>query len=193
MQVPATLTPAQPLALVAAVEAAYLEQLGHPPQLCALALLCAQLALETANGAKIVANNPGNFKAGEGPDWCDFKTFEFIGTPPVKTVMACRFSAWPSLADGTSAWLRALYLRWPEAWSAAVRGDALGFAHGLKLRGYYTAPEADYAHGLAVWRDRYVDLLAGGPLPAARADEAFPAPVGTEWEWVEPEVLPCAT
>ena len=189
-EVPARLTPASPLELVEAVEAAYACQFGRPPQLRTVAVLCAQLALETANGQKIICWNPGNFKRGPTTDWCAFGTTEYVGSPPVATPMRCEFSVWPSLADGVGAWMHALYDHWPEAWAAAVLGDAPGFARGLKLRGYYTAPEAAYARGLATWCDRYVELLAGGPVPVVRDDDAFPAPVGTEWAWSEPEILP---
>lgn len=168
-EVAAIKTPFQPADLIAALGTAYNEQLGHGPTHATLAVLCAQIALETANGTSAICNNVGNFKRGVSDDYCTFQTFEYIGG--VKTPMSCQFSAWPTLAQGCGYYLSALYTHWPEAWEAAVQGDPQGFADGLKARGYYTAPLELYAAGVKRWTDYYLARLGG--------DEAVtePAPI----------------
>jgi hypothetical protein len=158
-QVPATVTPCTTQELVDALRLAYTAQMGHPPMNHTLAVLCAQVALETGNMRSLVQWNLGNYKRGPGPDWCAFETFEYLGTPPVKKVMVCDFSAWPDLESAAEFFISGLYSRYPEAWSGAVAGDSAAFAHGLRLRGYYTAPEQLYAAGVERWRAFYEKLL----------------------------------
>ena len=170
MKLPPTRTPFAPADLITALRAAYVAQLGHDGSAGTLAILCAQVALETANGASCVQWNVGNFKAGAGVvDSCDFLTVEYQGTVPVKQV--CSFAAFASLEAGVEYYLRALYTSWPEAWAAAVKGDVPGFASGLRARGYYTAPEQLYAAGVQRWDGYYLEHLAGVPPPTE------PAPV----------------
>ena len=144
---------------------AYVAELGHAPSPETLAILCGQVALETGNMAALICWNIGNYKRGPGPDWCSFATFEYVGTPPVKTSMVCEFSAWPDMESAAAFFVSGLYTRYPEAWSAAVAGDVEGFAAGLRQRGYYTAPLALYVAGVRRWRDYYLALLAGDPAP----------------------------
>ena len=169
MNVAATKTPFTPAELIAALRAAYVPQLGHDPSNDVLGVLCAQVALETGNGASCICHNIGNFKAGEGPDVCSFTTTEWLGDPPAPQVMVCQFSAWPTLEAAAEAYLHALYTRWPEAWSAAVKGDAQGFAAGLRQRGYYTAPLAQYVAGVERWQAYYLKLLSAEAPSSANA------------------------
>jgi hypothetical protein len=165
MMLPANKTPFSPRELVDALGVAYVAELGHPPAHAVLAVLCAQVALETANGTKCIQWNVGNFKAGCSADECQFVTTEWLGDPPQAQQMTCSFSAWPSLADGCEYYLHALYTWWPDAWSAAVSGDADAFAAGLRKRGYYTAPLAAYAAGVRRWQTYYAALLGGDEPP----------------------------
>jgi len=160
-QVPATTTPVTPQDLVAALGAAYAAQMGHPPEPDTLAVLCAQVALETGNMRSLVCYNLGNIKRGPGPDWCSFETFEYLGNPPVKTSMVCEFSAWPTLESACESFVAFLYQHYPEAWTAAVHGDPEGFARGLRVRGYYTAPVEQYAAGVKAWFGTYRKIVVG--------------------------------
>ena len=160
---PAVKTPFTPAELVAAMDAACLAQLGWGERAITKAIVCAQVALETANGAACVCNNPGNYKAGPGPDTTSFLTTEWLGDPPTPRQMVCAFSAWPSLADGLGYHLHALYTHWVEAWAGAVAGDPRAFSAGLRLRGYYTAPLDAYARGVEAWTARYLPLFGADP------------------------------
>lgn len=159
--VPLRSTPFTADELIAALGAAYAAELGHAPDPKILAVLCAQLALETANGASCQNNNPGNYKQGASADWYNCTTFEYVGDPPVKTTMVCAFSAWPDLASGLAHVVRGLYTHYPEAWAAAVQGDPEGFAAGLRQRGYYTAPLELYAAGVRRWFTYYLSRIGG--------------------------------
>lgn len=164
-EVPAVRTPTPDTSLVPAMRAAYVEQLGHAPSSETLAILLGQIALECGHGGECMNFNLGNYKRGPGPDWCSFQTFEYVGTPPVRTEMVCEFSAWPTLEDATAFFVAGLFTRYPEAWAAAVAGDAQAFAAGLRQRGYYTAPLAAYAAGVRRWQGYYLALLGGDPSP----------------------------
>ena len=159
--VAAARTPFTPATIIAALGQAYLSEMGHEAAYHTLAVLLAQVALETANGKSCVCFNVANFKRGPGPDYCSFQTTEWEGDPPAPVVQVCEFSAWPDLPSACQYYLHALASHWPEAWSAAVEGDASAFAHGLRLRGYFTAPEASYAAGVARWQSYYLSLLGG--------------------------------
>lgn len=165
-QVPATVTPVSHADLIDALTVAYIASLGHPPLNDTLAVICAQIALETGDMRSCICWNVGNYKRGPGPDWCAFETTEYLGSPPVATKMTCEFSAWPDLPSACAFYVQALYSRWPEAWSAAVDGNPEAFAHGLRVRGYYTAPEALYAAGVRRWFSFYLALLGGSSPPA---------------------------
>jgi flagellum-specific peptidoglycan hydrolase FlgJ len=183
--VAATRTPFDGATLIAQLGVAYQAQMGHEPQHHTLAVLCAQVALETANGASCICNNIGNIKRGPGPDYCSFQTTEWEGTPPAPVVQVCEFSAWPDLASACQFYIAAMASHWPEAWSAAVAGDVPGFAHGLKVRGYFTAPEAQYAAGVARWFEHYMALLGGDvsvtqPAPVSPEDAAVEATDGLD-------------
>jgi hypothetical protein len=150
---------------VDALEHAYAGGLGHAPRHETLAILCAQVALETANGSACVQWNVGNFKGGCSVDECQFVTTEYEGEPPEPVVQTCTFSAWPDLTAGCQYYVRALYSHWPEAWAGAVAGDARAFAAGLRQRGYYTAPLALYAAGVERWQAYYLARLGGATEP----------------------------
>ena len=165
MQLPPTKTPFTPDTLIAALTTAFTSELGHPPTNQAIAVLAAQCALECANGAACIQNNLGCYKKGVSEDWCEFTTTEYLGNPPVKQTMVCAFAAWPDLPSASAFYIRSCYTNYPEAWAGAVQGDADAFASGLKQRGYYTAPEADYAAGVKRWQKFYLAKLGGVSPP----------------------------
>ena len=165
-QVPNVTTPFAPAQLVAAVQAAYCAQLGHDPTRATLAILCAQCALECANGRACEDWDVGNFKAAASGDWDSFPTWEMVDG--VRTPMVCRFAAFASLEQGVEAYLVAMYSRWTLAWSGAVAGDPKAFALGLhdqKPYAYYTADPAQYVAGVSRWMVYYLAILAHDPSP----------------------------
>ncbi len=159
--VAAVKTPFVAQELIVRLGAAYQAQMGHEAAHQTLAVLCAQVALETANGTACICNNIGNIKRGPGPDYCSFTTTEYEGTPPSPVVQVCEFSAWPDLTSACQFYIAAMASHWPEAWTAAVDGDPTAFAAGLRQRGYYTAPLALYAAGVRRWFGYYLALLGG--------------------------------
>jgi len=60
---------------------------------------------------------------------------------------ACCFRAFETLDDAMLDHLLYLQHNYPEAWDALLKGYAIWFAHGLRQRGYFTAPERDYLAG----------------------------------------------
>jgi len=46
--------------------------------------------------------------------------------------------------------------RYKEAWTAVESGNPAAFAHLLKLKGYYTAPESDYVKGLNFFFNKFI-------------------------------------
>jgi hypothetical protein len=160
-QVPATRTPFTPRDLLAALHWAFTTQMGHAPLDATLALLCAQVALETSNGGAAVQWNIGNVKRGPGPNWTEFQTVEYLGTPPLRTVCLGQFSAWMSLNDGSLFFVAFLSDHYPEAWTGAINGDASAFCAGLKQRGYFTAPLDAYLTGVQRWETFYASRLSG--------------------------------
>lgn len=165
-QVDSVRTPFTPSALITALTAAYVAQLGHEPTHETTAVMCAQIALETANGADCLDWDVGNFKAAGGADFQAFKTWEMINGQRVE--MVCDFAAFSSLESGLEAYLHAMYSHWTLGWAGAVKGDPVAFAHGLhdqKPYGYFTADPTLYAAGVSRWFAYYMARLGGDPSP----------------------------
>ena len=60
-----------------------------------------------------------------------------------------RFRAFNSLEEGMEFYLKLLKnSRYASSWKYIESGDVAGFAHALKVKGYYTAKEKDYAAAL---------------------------------------------
>jgi len=133
---------------------AWMRLYGAPPTEGTCAVLWAQYALETGRGAACWNHNIGNVKhiRGDGYDYVELpNTWEIengkrvVYQPPSPQTW---FRVYDSLADSMVDHLRFLERRYGNAWTSIVAGDPAGFAHALKVRGYYTAAEADYARGL---------------------------------------------
>lgn len=77
------------------------------------------------------------------------------GTPLKGTPLAVpdghpqtRFRAYLNADAGALDHLQLVKRKFPEAWTAARAGDVVGFVHGLKQRGFFTADEAPYLRGV---------------------------------------------
>lgn len=173
-----------PVEVKASLARAWCYRFGEAPSQNALALLMAQIALETGLSS-CIAWNVGNLKASPGgsTDWTFFTTWELepkeqaevkaaadpthvqiIGEKDGKLKVVyhpdraeCCFRAFRSLDDGIGAYFALLANRYARAWPAVRAGDPAAFAHVLRSLGYYTAPEADYARGLAARFELYAD------------------------------------
>ncbi len=75
-----------------------------------------------------------------------YRTREVLGGKEVS--IRDGFRAYASLDEGALDYVRTMKERFGGALAPAARGDVTGFAGALKRAHYYTASEADYAHGL---------------------------------------------
>lgn len=172
MEWPATRTTFSVVDLITALRKAYTIQLGHDPKQETIAVLAAQVALETGGGTACIQWNIGNFKANIGADFCRFATTEYINGQAQP--MVCSFAVFQSLEQGCEQYLHSMYTHWDLAWPFAVAGDPKGFAQGLhdqKPYGYYTAPVALYIKGVQRWFDQYMKV----PWDPPSAVDTLPA------------------
>jgi hypothetical protein len=72
----------------------------------------------------------------------------------------CCFRAFRTLEDGAKDYLAILQKQFSSSWRYVVAGDCAGFSHALKIRGYYTADEAQYTKALKGRRDKFAKLIA---------------------------------
>lgn len=133
------------------------KKIGVIPKKSSIGVLYAQNALETGGTVSMWNNNIGNVKfvANKNPDLDTGKQYMMLANvwevvnghkitfqPPHP---ATWFRAYPTLGDGVAEHMDFLRnYRYKKAWTAVDAGDPAGFAHLLKVAGYYTAPEADY-------------------------------------------------
>lgn len=152
-----TRTDVDPNALYLAVRIAWRAQVGTEPSRAQLLTLMAQSDLETGSWRACMNYNLAGIKhvAGDGHDYASYQTHEVLNGQTVTIVQT--FRAYPTLDAGVADWLALLRGRFGYAWPAIEAADVADFAHRLHARGYYTAPEQQYAAGL---RARYAALDA---------------------------------
>lgn len=141
----------------------------------------AQSALETAHWGACHCFNFGNARPGRGwtGDICQFRCNEVLGgkvvwfNPPNPgepgygdPLHGSSFRAFVSELDGVRDYFRLIKNHWPEAYAAALQGDAAAFVHGLKARGYFTADEAPYRAAVMNLVSSFTNVLAN-PLYVA--------------------------
>lgn len=139
----------------------WFKQFGVLPKKEAVGVIWSQNALETGSTSSMWNNNIGNVKfvASKNPSDDDGKTYmmlanvwEIIGGKKVifqPPHTATWFRAFPTLEEGVAFHLDFLKNhRYKAAWAAVESGSPAQFAHLLKMSGYYTAPEADYAKAM---------------------------------------------
>lgn len=126
-----------------ALSSAWKQARGRAPSERTLAVLVGQWAHETGRGASMLNFNFGGIK-GTGPSGMSaaYGTREGSGANEIR--ITDRFRAYASAEEGAADYVSLLARRYPEAVDAAERGDAAGFVHALKARGYFTGDEADY-------------------------------------------------
>jgi flagellum-specific peptidoglycan hydrolase FlgJ len=116
---------------------------GTAPNDQTVALLTAQWAHETAHGASMYNYNFGGIK-GTGPSGLTVAQRTKEGWGHNERSVTDHFRAYESAQDGANDYVKLLMAHYPEALTAASRGDASGFVHGLKQRGYFTGDERAY-------------------------------------------------
>lgn len=98
----------------------------------------------------------------------------------------CRFKALPTLAAGCFEHLELVHGRFAQSWPAILTGDPAAFAHALKVQGYYTAPESDYARAVG-----QIFTMLSRMTP--EATETQPIPMGEEPPFVKVSLSPEAS
>jgi len=128
---------------------------GTLPSEDTLAILVAQSCLECGNWKSMHCYNFGNIRPPKdwAGDYCQFRCNEQISPgnwvwydPPSA---GSNFVAFETAEEGAAFYMNMMVKKWPEAWTAALNGNAALFVHGLKQRGYFTANEAPYLVGVS--------------------------------------------
>jgi len=174
--IPNKLTKMSALDVLNAFRAAITKITGTAPANSTLAILVAQSALECGRWASMHCYNFGNIRppAGWTGGYCQFRCNEKIKgewvwfDPPSP---GSNFVAFESAEDGAEFYIRKLIEKWPEAWDAAMHGNATRFVHGLKQRGYFTADEAPYQVAVYhLYKEFFGYLSTGAESPAHEPD-----------------------
>lgn len=135
----------------------------------------AQSALETAHWNACHCYNFGNARPGRGwtGDICQFRCNEVFNgkvvwfDPPAPgqpgygdPLHGSSFRAFISELDGVRDYFQLIKNHWPEAYAAALNGDAASFVHGLKQRGYFTADEGAYRNAVVQLVSSFANVTA---------------------------------
>lgn len=160
-----------------------------------VALVLAKTALETGRWTQIWCDNFGNAKAGPNysGSYCCISLNEVLGGKLVWFAPEGQLTAAPSKGgvlvgaplpvpdghpqtrmrafanhwDGIDCYVDFVKTHYPEAWAKLLTGDAVGYVHALKARGYFTADEAPYARGVvAMQREFLARIRKEAPTPA---------------------------
>ena len=177
-----------PLDVFAALKSSWVALLGTAPSRAALLTLLAQWSLETGGGGASKNWNLAGIKhvPGDGHNYARYLTEEVVNGERV--TLEQDFRAYASLEESAEDYLRTLRRDFGFAWPAVESGDPTDFAHRLKIRHYYTAPEFEYAAGL---RARYQLLdseIEPDTVPDLPSSIASIRPVYVLPDPLEPEV-----
>lgn len=153
-----------------AIARAYEVLTGQSLDATGQAILTAQWAHETGHGASMFNYNFGGIK-GTGPSGLTVsqRTTEGYGANSRRIVD--QFRAYETIDEGAKDYVRLLLNRYGDAVAAAGRGDASGFVHGLKQRGYFTGDPAAYERSI---QSIAQNLGASFEPTGARAVSALP-------------------
>jgi len=131
-----------------ALRAAWTHVTGQPPSERTVAILTAQWAHETGNGASMYNYNFGGIK-GMGPSGLSVSQRTKEGFGASEHTITDRFRAYRTAEEGATDYIKLLSTRFPEAVGAAQSGDPAGFVAGLKQRGYFTGDPAVYTRSVS--------------------------------------------
>lgn len=131
-----------------ALRSAWTSVTGKPPSEQTVAVLTAQWAHETGNGASMYNYNFGGIK-GMGPSGLSVSQRTKEGFGATEHTITDRFRAYRTAEEGATDYVKLLTRRFPEAVQAAQAGDPVGFVAGLKQRGYFTGDAAAYTRSVS--------------------------------------------
>lgn len=100
---------------------------------------------------------------------------KFPATPNPSGNPQTRFRAYANEYDGAIEYVEFVANgRYHDAWNELLEGDASGYVHALKLKGYFTADEHQYAAGVIALQKQFVQKLKGlAPTNEVNHDDAF--------------------
>lgn len=131
-----------------ALRTAWTSVTGQPPSEQTVAILTAQWAHETGNGASMYNYNFGGIK-GMGPSGLSVSQRTKEGFGATERTITDRFRAYRTAEEGATDYVKLLTRRFPEAVQAAQSGDPAGFVAGLKQRGYFTGDAGAYTRSVS--------------------------------------------
>jgi hypothetical protein len=136
--------------LTQAMVAAWKNQLKTVPTGQQIALLKAQVSLETGHGKACWNYNVGNITtSGKGNyDYFDTSQTNEQVSPGSWKKMNLKYRAYPSLQAGVEDYLAYLQRKQPSAFEHILHPDPVQFSKALKKGGYYTADEDKYTASL---------------------------------------------
>jgi hypothetical protein len=131
-----------------ALRAAWTQVTGQPPSEHTVAILTAQWAHETGNGASMYNYNFGGIK-GMGPSGLSVSQRTKEGFGATEHTITDRFRAYRTAEEGATDYVKLLTQRFPEAVKGAQNGDPAAFVSGLKQRGYFTGDASAYTRSVS--------------------------------------------
>jgi hypothetical protein len=166
------------------IERAWERVFGEPAPERAVALLTAQWAHETGGGASMYNYNFGGIK-GAGPTGLAVSQRTREGWGDTERQIVDRFRAYQTPEEGAEDYVRLLAQRYAGAVDAARSGDASGFVHALKSRGYFTGDESAYLSSVTQIANETLAVRSNEPAafepfptlprePAGAASDAIP-------------------
>lgn len=193
-----------------AMRSALTEVLGGDPHSAVLALALGKTALETGRWSAMWCGNWGNVKASDkwpglftcielnevGPAGVSWYSPEGLLNRKGGTVIAERCSvppghpqtrmrAFKSPDEGALDYVRFVAGgRYAAAWERLLAGDAAGYVHALKLKGYFTADEEPYRNGVVSLQKEFLAKLRGLPEPEPPHEVPEPGEVRC---WLAPQ------
>lgn len=150
-------TPIAPQALANALATMWPVVVGGVAPAGAIQLLLAQSDFETGTWNACWNWNLGNAKhvPGDGTDWFVMTATEGEDGHMVKSM----FRSYPTLQDGTKAYLTLLYKRFSAAWPYVMSGDVTNFVQTLKSHGYFTGKLDEYLAGVKARLTKYTSIV----------------------------------
>jgi Mannosyl-glycoprotein endo-beta-N-acetylglucosaminidase len=149
-----------------ALRAAWENVTGEAPSDKTLALITAQWAHETGNGASMYNYNFAGIK-GKGPSGLTVSQHTKEGWGQTERRIVDNFRAYRTAEEGATDYVQLLAKRFPDAVQGAKEGDPAAFVRGLKSRGYFTGNEGAYLNSVAGIAGRYLgqELDVSGAAP----------------------------
>jgi hypothetical protein len=149
-----------------ALRAAWENVTGEAPSDKTLALITAQWAHETGNGASMYNYNFAGIK-GTGPSGLSVAQSTKEGWGDTERRIVDNFRAYRTAEEGATDYVQLLARRFPDAVQGAKDGDPAAFVRGLKSRGYFTGNEGAYLNSVANIAGRYLgqELDVSGAAP----------------------------